>query len=127
MLEILITIDTAKRGFSAGEIIQIASGHVQSYSAEEAATLKESIEQFCDGSFDRINSRRLGNRLKHFRNRVYGGMALDFSTRNGNRYWFVISASGSRGTSGSATPDPHVGGGVNNSSDSNKCVDRKGI
>jgi hypothetical protein len=89
MLEAVSGIDTAKRGLSAGEMIQIATGHVHSYSTQEAATLRESIEQFCDGTFDRINSRRLGNRLKHFRNRVCGGLAFDFTMNQGNRCWFV--------------------------------------
>ena len=100
LLESISSIDTAKRGFSAGEMIQIATGHVHSYSTDEAATLREAIEQFCDGSFDRINSRRLGNRLKHFRNRVCNGMAFDFTMKRGNRCWFIQSAGGVSGASG---------------------------
>ncbi|MEJ7591127.1 MAG: hypothetical protein WKF77_06225 [Planctomycetaceae bacterium] len=128
MLDAITSIDTAKRGFSAGEMIQIATGHVHSYSADEAATLRESIEQFCDGSFDRINSRRLGNRLKHFRNRVCNGMALDFDIRTGNRCWFTKSIGGSGPSGGSDFPNLSVCSAINNFSESDvhvTCIDKK--
>ena len=112
MLEAIANIDTAKRGFSAGEMIQIATGHVHSYAADETATLREAIEQFCDGSFDRINSRRLGNRLKHFRNRVCNGMALDFATKAGNRCWFTKRVGGSGVSGDSDSPNLYVGGAI---------------
>jgi hypothetical protein len=105
MLEAVNSIDSAKRGFIAAQLIQIAAGHDRSYSPFEASTLKEAIEQFCNGTFDRISSQKLGNRLKSFRNRVCGGMAFNFTKRNGNNCWFVQVVGGCGGRGGPDSSD----------------------
>src|SRR5690606_15674789 len=105
MQETVASADASQRGFSAGEMVQIRGGHVQSYATHEASGLREAIEQFCDGTLDRINSRRLGNRLGHFRNRVCNGMAFDFSKKEGVRCWFVTT-SGVSGVSQVSTSPP---------------------
>lgn len=112
MLQVVKYIDRDKKGFLAGQLLRIADGFSgpdgQIHSHEDSKSLREAIEQFCDGTFERINSRRLGNRLKHFRNRVCDGLLFDFSMKDGNRRWFVKSVSGSSGSSDSQQPEPYA-------------------
>ena len=99
MLVAVAHVDQDQHGLRTSDLLKIATGKDQSYGNGDADLLREGIEMFCEASIDRINTRRLGVRLSHFRNRVVDQMAFDCSIKGGSNYWFVQSHGGS-GVSG---------------------------
>ena len=103
MLVAVAHVDPAGKGLRTSDMLKIAlgkeSGENKAYSMSDADMLREGIEMFCETSIDRVNTRRLGVRLSHFRNRVVDQMAFDCTISSGSNYWFVQSHGGS-GVSG---------------------------
>ena len=85
------------------------SGENKAYSNTDADILKEGIEMFCESSIDRVNTRRLGSRLSHFRNRVVDQMAFDCTIKGGTNYWFVQSHGGCGGSGVSVSANLYAG------------------
>jgi hypothetical protein len=99
MLVAVAQVDQDQHGLRTSDMLKIANARDQSYAADDVEMLREGIEMFCEASIDRVNTRRLGVRLSHFRNRVVDKMAFDYTLKGGVNYWFVQSHGGS-GVSG---------------------------
>ena len=99
MLVAVAHVDQDQHGLRTSDMLKIANARDQSYAADDVEMLREGIEMFCEASIDRVNTRRLGVRLSHFRNRVVDQMAFDYTLKGGVNYWFVQSHGGS-GVSG---------------------------
>ena len=104
MLMAVIHVDQDAHGLRTSDMLKIATGKSKDYGTDDADILREGIEVFCESSIDRVNNRRLGVRLSHFRNRVVDQMAFDCTLKGGTNYWFVQSCgvSGVSGVSHSA-------------------------
>lgn len=98
MLMAVAHVDQDQHGLRTSDMLKIATGKDQSYGNGDADLLREGIEMFCEASIDRVNTRRLGVRLSHFRNRVVDQMAFDCTIKGGSNYWFVQSHGGSGGS-----------------------------
>jgi hypothetical protein len=94
MLMAVDHIDPDGHGLRTSDMLKIATGKDQSYGSSDSDMLREGIEMFCESSIDRVNTRRLGVRLSHFKNRVCDQMAFDCSIKGGTNYWFVQSHGG---------------------------------
>jgi len=98
MLVAVAHVDQDQHGLRTSDMLKIAlgkeSGENKAYSVSDAEMLREGIEMFCEASIDRVNTRRLGVRLSHFRNRVVDQMAFDCTIKGGSNYWFVQSHGG---------------------------------
>jgi len=99
MLMAVIHVDQDAHGLRTADMLKIATGKSKDYGTDDADILREGIEVFCGSSIDRVNNRRLGVRLSHFRNRVVDQMSFDCTLKGGTNYWFVQSCGGS-GVSG---------------------------
>ena len=94
MLMAVAHVDQDQHGLRTSDMLKIATGKDQSFGSSDADMLREGIEMFCESSIDRVNTRRLGVRLSHFRNRVVDQMAFDCTIKGGTNYWFVQSHGG---------------------------------
>ncbi len=98
MLVAVQLVDQDNHGLRTSDMLKIAIGKTagdnKSYSLADSDLLCEGIEMFCEASIDRVNTRRLGVRLSHFRNRVVDQMAFDCTLKSGTNYWFVQPAGG---------------------------------
>jgi hypothetical protein len=108
MILALSQIDPEGHGLRTSDLLKIASGKDQSFSSCDVDLVREAIEVFSECGIERINNRKLGSRLGHFRSRVVDGLALDCKIRNGTTYWTVRSSSGSVAQGGSFFPGPQV-------------------
>lgn len=109
MLVAVAHVDQDQHGLRTSDMLKIATGKDQSYGNGDADLLREGIEMFCEASIDRVNTRRLGVRLSHFRNRVVDQMAFDCTIKGGSNYWFVQSHGGSGGSVVSVSANLYAG------------------
>ena len=97
LLQMLIAvqyIDPNQNGLRTSDMLKIAKMSDISYAADAATMLRDAIETVCGRSIEKVNPQPLGNRLSHFRNRVVGQLAFDFTVKSGINYWFVQYCSG---------------------------------
>ena len=96
MLTALQQIDQDGHGLRTTDILKISTGKDQSYGSDDIERIREAVEVFCDApSIERANSRKLGNRLAHFKSRVVDGCCLNFRISQGSRLWFAVRSGGS--------------------------------
>ena len=108
MLMAVNHVDQDAHGLRTSDMLKIATGKSKDYGTDDADVLREGIEVFCESNIDRVNNRRLGVRLSHFRNRVVDQMAFDCTLKGGTNYWFVQSLGGSGGSGVSHTANLSV-------------------
>ena len=99
MLMAVAHVDQDQHGLRTSDMLKIANGKDQGYGSSDVEMLRDATEIFCETSFDRVNSRRLGVRLSHFKHRVTDGMSFTYDTKRGERYW-VVQNSGDCGDCG---------------------------
>ena len=109
MLMAVAQVDQDHHGLRTSDMLKIATGKDQSYGSGDSDLLREGIEMFCETSIERVNTRRLGVRLSHFRNRVVDQMAFDCTTKGGTNYWFVQSHGGCGGSVVSVSANLYAG------------------
>lgn len=100
MIAALDAVDPEGHGLRSGDLLRIAQGKDQGFSHDDADTMREALESICDSPLERLNTRRIGSRLGHFRSRVCGGKSLEHRTKAGTLYWLVNQPSGGFGGSG---------------------------
>ena len=109
MLIAVAHVDQNSHALRTSDMLNIATGKRSGdYASDESDMMREGIETFCEANIDRVNTRRLGVRLSHFRNRVVDQMAFDCTVKGGTNYWFVQSRGGSGGSGGSCTANLSV-------------------
>jgi hypothetical protein len=100
MLEALAHVDQDQDGLRTSDMLKIATAQDQSYAADDAEMMRDSIEMFCGRAIAKVSAQHLGNQLRHFRNRVIDQMALDCTVKRGSNYWFVQTSGGPGGPGG---------------------------
>jgi hypothetical protein len=108
MLMAVAHVDQDSHGLRTSDLLKIATGKDQSYPPDDAEMLRDAVETFCDGTIDRLNARRLGVRLSHFRNRVIDQMAFDCTIKRGTNYWFVTQSGGCGGSGVSVSTNSYT-------------------
>jgi hypothetical protein len=99
------TLDTAGRGLTAAELIELAK---KAGTGGPEAELKAVVEELCG----KLDSRALGCRLRHFRRRTVGGRVLDQggADRTHAARWVVRAVGPAAGPSPPASPAPAAEG-----------------
>lgn len=84
-------LDSDGAGLTTAEALRRMEDYPSSYERVRTA-----VVELCGAQAGRLPSTRsLGNKLKHVRGRVVGGMAVEQRMRDGRSVWFIVSADGS--------------------------------
>jgi hypothetical protein len=106
--------DPSGEGLMASDLIKIAKGDMYGTPQYIQQQMSEALEGLCGDQLNRINSHRVGHKLRGFRRRVVDGRMIDIHpTKKKNNYWSVQSSGGHGG----------LGGHVNRVSRENKNID----